>query len=136
MKTYRNEHVTVIVDCGVHFIQQTWTGLPTSESFQNGTLAIMALARKHQPKRWLIDLQELRLFNPIDLQWFIQEWLPRATLYLPHNIRVAIILNDLNQFGKLGADMILRASARQNDALVSRYFVGNEEARQWLMLRG
>ncbi|GAB3887191.1 hypothetical protein [Spirosoma agri] len=134
MKTYRNEHVTVFVDCGIHLIQQIWIDKPSSETFRNGSLAVMALARKHRPKRWLIDLQQLRLFNPTDIQWFINEWLPRATFYLPHNVRIAITVTDLNQFSKLGADLILRASGRMNEAQTSRYFVTNEEARQWLLI--
>ena len=133
MKTYRNEHITINVECSVHLLQQTWVGLPTSENFRDGSLATMALARRHQVKRWLIDLRQLRLFNPMDLHWFIQQWLPQANPGLLHQARVAVILNDLNQFSKLGADLILRASTTMNDALACRYFVDDEDCRQWLL---
>lgn len=93
----------------------------------------MRLAERHQLKRWLIDLRQLRLFNPLDLQWFAQEWLPEAALRLPESVRVAIILNGPHQFGKLGSDLMLRASLRINKALTSRYFLDEDEARQWLM---
>lgn len=135
MKTYQNEHVTVAVDCSVHLLQQTWVGLPSSESFRAGSQITLTMASRHQIKRWLIDLQQLRLFNPTDLQWFTQYWLPRATLFLPQDIRLAIVLNDLNQFGKQGADLILRASLPLNESLTSRYFVGNEGAIPWLMTK-
>lgn len=137
MKTYRNEHVTVEVECSVHLLQQTWLGLPTSESFREGSLAILALAKRHQVKRWLIDLRALRMFNPVDLHWYIQHWLPQADLgpKLPRQARIAIILKDLNQFGKLGSDLILRASGSLNESLTSRYFVGDEDARQWLLIK-
>ncbi|MVM35198.1 hypothetical protein GO755_34560 [Spirosoma sp. HMF4905] len=136
MKTYQNEHVMVEVDCSIHLLQQTWVGLPSSESFRDGSLAILALAKRHQVKRWLIDLRQLRLFNPTDLHWFIQHWLPQANSgpILPQNARVAIVLNDLNQFGKLGSDMLLRASGSLNASLASRYFVGNEDPQQWLLI--
>ncbi|MVM37299.1 hypothetical protein GO730_06025 [Spirosoma sp. HMF3257] len=126
MKTYQNEHVMVKVACSVHLLQQTWVGIPTSENFRDGSLAILALAKRHQIKRWWIDLRQLRLFNPIDLHWFIQHWLPQAYTgqLLPQQARVAISLNDLNQFGKLGSDMLLRASGNLNESLTSRYFVG------------
>lgn len=126
----------VEVDCSIHLLQQTWVGLPTSENFRDGSLAILALAKRHQIKRWLIDLRQLRLFNPMDLHWFINHWLPQANsgMVLPQHARVAIILNDLNQFGKLGPDMILRASGALNQSLSSRYFVGDEDTRPWLLL--
>ncbi|QDK79815.1 hypothetical protein EXU85_14825 [Spirosoma sp. KCTC 42546] len=135
MKTYQNEHVRVEVDCSIHLLQQTWSGLPSSENFRDGSLAIMALAKRHQVNRWLVDLRQLRLFNPVDLHWFIQHWLPQATAEhtMPQHARVAVILNDLNQFGKLGSDLLLRASGNQNGSMASRYFVGNEDAREWLL---
>ena len=136
MKTYQNEHVVVEVECSVHLLQQTWLGIPNSENFRDGSLAIMALAKRHQVKRWLIDLRQLRLFNPTDLRWFIKHWLPQASegQSLPQQARVAITLNDPNQFGKLGSDLILRASGNLNDSLSSRYFVSNDEARHWLLI--
>ncbi|MFD2934002.1 hypothetical protein [Spirosoma flavum] len=133
MKTYQNEHITVSVDCSVHLLQQTWTGLPTSENFRDGSLATMALAKRHQVKRWLIDLRQLRLFNPMDIHWFIRQWLPQANPGLLRQARIAIILNDLNQFSKLGADLILRASTTMNDGLTCRYFIDDNDSRQWVL---
>ncbi|WP_338870719.1 hypothetical protein WBJ53_23500 [Spirosoma sp. SC4-14] len=134
MKTYQNEHLTILVDCGVHLLQQTWVGLPSSENFKNGSQMSFTLAQRHQIKRWLIDLQALRIFNPVDLHWFVQNWLPNATLSLPHAMRVAIVLSDQNQFAKLGADLILRASGSMNERLTSCYFTDTDSARQWLLL--
>ena len=133
MKTYQNEHVLVQVDCCVHLLQQTWKGIPSSENFRDASLASLALAKRHQIKRWQIDIQQLRLFNPIDLHWFMQHWLPQANSTLVQQARVAIILNDSNQFGKLGADLLIRASTAVNAGLDCRYFVGNEDSYQWLM---
>lgn len=133
MKTYQNEHVRVLVECSVHLIQQTWVGLPSSENFRDGSLATLALAKRHQVKRWQIDLRQLRLFNPTDLHWFMQHWLPQAGSGLAPNARIAIILNDVNQFGKLGADLIIRASMGINNALAYRYFTGSDDTYSWLM---
>jgi hypothetical protein len=133
MKTFRNEHVTIVVEGGVHLLTQQWIGIPTQAHFQEGSLMTLKLGRRHQITRWLIDLSQLRLFNPTDLQWFTHNWLPKAVLYLPQNVRVAVVLNDLNQFSKLGADLMLRASINLNETLASRYFVSDEEARQWLL---
>lgn len=135
MKTYRNEHVWVEVDCSVHLLRQTWLGVPSSENFRDGSLAILALAKRHQVKRWQIDLRHLRLFNPVDLHWFIDHWLPQANAGagLTPQARIAVVLNDPNQFGKLGADLILRASGQLNQALSSRYFVGTDDYHQWLL---
>ncbi|MBO0952610.1 hypothetical protein [Fibrella forsythiae] len=133
MKTYRNEHAVILVDGGVHLIQQVWTGVPSSENFRDGSIASLTLAKRHHIKRWLVDLRTLRLFNPIDLQWFVKSWLPEAVHDLPQNGRVAILLNEYNQFGKLGADLLLRASTNQNPALSSRYFLSDQEARDWLL---
>ncbi|GAB4025390.1 hypothetical protein [Spirosoma gilvum] len=135
MKTYQNEYVRVEVDCSVHLLQQTWFGVPDSEHFRDGSLAALALAKRHQVKRWLIDLRQLRMFNPVDLHWFIEHWLPQASsgAGLTRQARIAIVLNDSNQFGKLGSDLILRASGRLNDSLSSRYFVGDEDTHQWLL---
>lgn len=137
MKTYQNEHVWVEVDCSIHLLQQIWSGLPTSENFRDGSLAIMALAKRHQVNRWLVDLRQLRLFNPVDLHWFIQHWLPQANAEnnMPQQARIAVILNGMNQFGKLGSDLLLRASGVHNESLSSRYFVGNEDAREWLLMK-
>lgn len=134
MKSYQNEHLTIIVECGVHLLQQQWVNIPSGESFRQGSQLTLSLARHHQIKRWLIDLRQLRMFNPTDIQWFIQHWLPKAVVLLQHNVRIAVVLNDANQFGKLGADLILRASTTLNDTLTSRYFTDTEEARLWLML--
>ncbi|WP_461043080.1 hypothetical protein [Spirosoma harenae] len=135
MKTYQNEHVRVEVDCSVHLLQQVWFDVPTSENFRDGSLATLALAKRHQVKRWLIDLRRLRLFNPIDLQWFIQHWLPQsnAGIGLSNRVCIAIVLTDLNQFGKLGSDLLLRAAGNLNSSLSSRYFIDGENARQWLL---
>ena len=133
MKTYQNEHVTVLVECSVHLIQQTWTGLPSSENFRDGTLATLALAKRYRVKRWQIDLRQLRLFNPTDLHWFMQHWLPQASSGLSPDARVAVILGDMNQFGKLGSDLILRASTALNNELACRYFIGNDDTYPWLM---
>lgn len=134
MKTYANEHVIVTVDGGVHLLRQTWVGLPTSRLFREGCLASLALAERHHVKRWLIDLRQLRIFNPVDLQWYVQRWLPEAMLRLPHNISIAIVLSETNQFGKLGADLMLRATLKMNNTLTSRYFLEEEAARQWLII--
>ncbi|MBD2753988.1 hypothetical protein [Spirosoma validum] len=133
MKTYQNEHVRVLVECNVHLLTQTWVGLPSSENFRDGTLATLALAKRHQIKRWQIDLRQLRLFNPVDLHWFMQHWLPQASQGLTRQPRIAIILTDVNQFGKLGSDLIIRASLAQNSELACRYFVGNDDVYAWLM---
>lgn len=133
MRKYQNEHTTVMVEGGVHLIRQTWTGLPSSENFRNGALTVLTFAKQHHVKRWLIDLRTLRLFNPTDLHWFVKNWLPEADRTLPKHGRVAILLNDYNQFGKLGADLILRAATTLNPTLTSRYFLGDKEARDWLI---
>lgn len=133
MKTYQNEHLRIQVDCGIHLLQQTWVGVPNQANFRDGALATLALAKRHQVSRWVIDLRDLRLFNPIDLHWFIRQWLPQAHPGLPRRARVAIILTDLNQFSKVGADLILKASMSVNSSLSCRYFVDEETSRQWLL---
>lgn len=123
----------MLVDCGVHLIQQKWIGVPSSENFRNGCRISFTLARRHQIKRWLIDLQDLRIFNPVDLHWFMQTWLPQSATSLHRSVRIAIVLTDQNQFGKLGADLVLRASGNLNDTLASRYFTDADSAQQWLI---
>ena len=134
MKTYQNEHVTVVTECSVHLLQQTWVGIPSSENFRDGSLATIALARRHQIKRWRIDLRQLRVFNPVDLHWFIQHCLTPGNSGLPRKARIAIILNDLNQFGKMGSDLIIRAMMAENNDLACRYFLDNDDTQHWLML--
>jgi len=133
MKTYQNEHVTVVTQCSVHLLQQTWIGLPTSENFRDGSLATIALAKRHQIKRWLIDLRQLRLFNPTDLHWFIQHCIPQSSSGLPQKARIAIVLTDLNQFSKLGSDLILKSLLMVNSELSCRYFLANDDTQPWLM---
>lgn len=134
MKTYSNEHVMVTVDCGVHLLHQTWLGLPASRPFRDGCSASLTLAERHRVKRWLIDLRQLRIFNPVDLQWYVQRWLPQAMLRLPQSLTIAIVLSETNQFGKLGADLMLRSALKLNNALMSRYFLDEDAARQWLLI--
>jgi hypothetical protein len=43
------------------------------------------------------------------------------------------VLNEPNQFGKLGTDLMLRAAMKTNAALMSRYFLDEDTARQWLV---
>ncbi|GAB4025176.1 hypothetical protein [Spirosoma koreense] len=133
MKTYRNEHVQVRVECSIHLLEQSWVGLPSSDHFRDASLAILALAKRHQIKRWQVDLRQLRLFNPVDLHWFVQHWLPQASAGLTPTAQVAIILNDVNQFGKLGSDLIIRESMAVNPHLSCRYFTGQQEASRWLL---
>ncbi|GAB3977521.1 hypothetical protein GCM10028806_39200 [Spirosoma terrae] len=133
MKSYQNEHVALTVDCSIHLLSQTWIGIPSSDNFQQGSRVSFVLAQRHQIKRWLIDLQDLRLFNPTDLQWFIHHWLPKAEQTLSHTSRIAIVLNDLNQFSKQGSDLIVRASMSINPLVMSRYCLSKKEARQWLL---
>ncbi len=123
----------VQVDCSVHLLRQTWMGIPSSTSFRDASLAILALAKRHQIKRWQVDIQQLRLFNPVDLHWFIQHWLPQASPGLPSSPKVAIILNDFNQFAKLGTDLLLRASSAVDPGLSCRYFIDGDDTYQWLM---
>lgn len=92
----------------------------------------LMLAEQHQIKRWLIDVRMLRMFNPTDLQWLIRQ-LPEARLLSTRDIRVAIILNDLHQFGKLGTDLVLQTCTSLNKSLSSRYFLDGEDAQQWLL---
>lgn len=135
MKTYRNEHVTVEITGNVHLLTQTWHGLPSSASFREGFQMSLWLARRHHVSRWLIDLRTLRLFNPIDLQWFSQWYcLPEIATGGQPEVRIAFILNDPNQFAKAGSDRLMRLSAGQNPTLSSRYFLDADEARAWLML--
>lgn len=133
MKTYCNDHVTVTMDCSVHLLQQTWVGVPTSRHFREASWISIQLAQQHQAKRWLIDLRLLRQFSPIDLHWFVQEWLSDTVQHLPQSVYVAVILREPHQFGKLGADLLLRAAMRVNKALASRYFLDEDDARQWLL---
>ena len=135
MKAYHNEHVTISVEYHIHLLCQTWTGVPTSESYREGGLMALQLADGHQLKRWLIDQRQLRMFKPKDLQWFIQEWLPQAASRLPDDIQIAIVLTDMNQFSKLGADLTLRAALAANPSLQSRYFTDTQAARDWLTTR-
>lgn len=135
MEIYQNEHVTLTVACHIHLIGQTWVGVPSSESYRAGSLAALYLAEQHQLKRWLIDQRQLRMFRPKDLQWFIEEWLPLAVARLTDNVAVAIVLTDLNQFSKLGSDLVLRAALGLNPQLQSRYFTDMAEARTWLTAR-
>ena len=132
MNVYQNEHVTISVDCSMHLICQTWTGVPTSDSFRTGELMALQLAEDHHLKRWLIDQQQIRLIKPKDLQWFAQEWLPQAACRLPQGRQVAIVLTDLNQFCKVGCDLCLRAAFATNTGLQSRYFTDRQHAHNWL----
>ncbi|UFH52340.1 hypothetical protein [Spirosoma sp. KNUC1025] len=132
MKTYQNEYVQVQVDCSVHLLQQRWTGIPDSENFRDASLAILALAKRHQVMRWEIDIQQLRLFNPMDLHWFIEHWLPQSNSGLLQKAKIAIILKDTNQFSKLGTDMLIRASMAVNPNLSCRYFLAGEDSDDWL----
>ena len=135
MKTHKNDHLTLEVSCNHHFLRQTWVGIPSRENFQRGSLTTLKLVRQHRIKRWLIDLRPLRMFNPTDLHWFIRHWLPGATDTQQQSVFIGIVLTDLNQFGKLGADLLLRAAAIFNPQLSCRYFIDETEARQWLLPR-
>lgn len=132
MIRFQNAHVTIDVVFSHHLLQQTWVGVPSSEAFRDGSLAIMALAKRHQIKRWLIDLRELRLFNPIDLHWYQQHWLPQAETSLTQQAQIAVVLKHEHQFAKMGADLILRAANARNPFISSRYFVDPQEAQLWL----
>lgn len=92
MITYQNDHVSMRVEGGIHLLQQVWMGLPSTDNFTDGALTTLVLAKRHHIKRWLIDLRLLRLFNPTDVHWFVQRWLPRVPNDLPKDSRVAIVL--------------------------------------------
>ncbi|CCH53742.1 hypothetical protein BN8_02863 [Fibrisoma limi BUZ 3] len=132
MKMYQNDHVVVAVEYHAHLLQQVWQGLPSSENYREASLVSLQLAEKHHLSRWLIDQQQLRQFNPMDLQWFTQQWLPEAIYRLPARVRIAVVLTDLNQFNKLGSDLVLRAAFDMNPAIASRYFLDTASARAWL----
>lgn len=132
MKTYHNEHVTIAVACHIHLICQTWSGVPSSESYRDASLVALKLTEHHQLKRCLIDQRQLRMFRPKDLQWFIQELLPMTADLLPRDMQLAIVLPDLNHFSKLGSDLTLRAGLAINPSLRSRYFTDKQEAWNWL----
>lgn len=85
--------------------------------------------------RWLIDQRQLRLFNPVDLHWFTQVWLAETLGRQTTNVQVAIVLTDLNQFSKLGSDLMLRVALTMNQALQSRYFTEVEAAYNWLTIK-
>lgn len=133
MITYENEHASIQIDCSIHLLKQTWIGVPSSEHFRDSSLAALALAKRHQVKRWEIDLRQLRMFNPIDLLWFIQQWIPQASKTLTATARIAIVLNDANQFGRLGSDLLIKAFTAQNNLLSFRYFIGTTDTHFWLM---
>ena len=135
MKTYQNEHVTVVVEPHVHLLQQIWHGVPAREHYVNGQLATLQLAGRHQVKRWLVDQRDLVMYNPLDLQWTVGQWLPQAKAQLSRKTRVAIVLRDMNQFAKLGSDLLLRAALAAAPLLESRYFLETEPARAWLLAR-
>ncbi|CAA9308598.1 MAG: hypothetical protein AVDCRST_MAG56-6085 [uncultured Cytophagales bacterium] len=135
MKTYHNEHVTVVVEPHVHLLQQTWRGVPAREHYVDGQLAALQLAVQHQVKRWLVDQRDLVMYNPLDLQWAVGQWLPQAKAQLSRNTRVAIVLRDMNQFAKLGSDLLLRAALAASPLLESRYFLEAGAARAWLLAR-
>ncbi|MFD2569154.1 hypothetical protein ACFSUS_00825 [Spirosoma soli] len=133
MKTYQNEHVTVTVEKGARLLRQTWVGLPTSGHYQRGSLMSVAFTKQYAVNRWLIDLRQLRIFNPIDIQWFVQQCLPALAGCWPKNTKIAVLLNNANQFAKLGTDIVLKAAMATNQTLASRYFLDNDDARYWLM---
>ncbi len=133
MRAYHNEHITIFLERRIHLLHQVWTGIPTSENFYEAYTTSLNLAVHYQVKKWLIDQSGLAMFNPKDLQWWIQQWLPEAARHLSSKSKVAIIQQDLNQFGKLGSDRLLRAVFTLNPNLKSRYFLQEDEAREWLV---
>ncbi|CAA9275661.1 MAG: hypothetical protein AVDCRST_MAG95-3009 [uncultured Adhaeribacter sp.] len=133
MKVYHNEQITIFLEKRIHLLHLVWTGIPTSENFYNAFIASLQVAVQHQVKKWLIDQRNLTMFNPKDLQWWIQQWLPEAARHLSSKSKIAIIQHDLNQFGKLGSDRLLRAVFALNANLKSRYFLQEDEAREWLV---
>jgi len=135
MNIYQNEHLTISLESHIHVIQQKWEGVPSSENFYKGCLISMNLAIKHQIRKWLLDQRELMMFNPKDLQWCTQKWLPELIRQLGANMKIAVVLQDMNQFGKLGSDILLRAGFAMNPYLESRYFLDNEEAKEWLITK-
>jgi|GEM_PF-1938959 len=132
MQLYRNDHVAVGVEYHTHLLQQVWQGLPSSENYREASLISLQLAETHHLSRWLIDQRQLRLYNPLDLQWFTQQWLPEAIYRLPTRVRIGVVLTDLNQFSKQGSDLVLRAAFDMNPAITSRYFLDTPSARAWL----
>lgn len=133
MKTYQNDHVRITLNANVHLLRQTWIGLPSSANFRTGSEMTMQLAKQHQIKRWLIDLRLLRLFSPMDLNWFINGWMPENDFSLPNNSRVGVLLKTTNQFSRLGIDLLMRAVISQNPTVMSRYFNDEAEAVDWLL---
>ena len=132
MVVYRNTSVVVKFEQDIHAICHTWSGYPTSEEYRNTFRRSLKAARKHHVNKWLIDQRALKRFQQEDLLWGIEQWMPQAVALLGTGAQIAIILSPTNQFGKLGADMSMKAIQEIDKTCRSRYFTTIYEAKNWI----
>ncbi|UYZ61797.1 hypothetical protein [Hymenobacter weizhouensis] len=94
--------------------------------------AMLAAARPHQARYWLLDLRTRGTASEDDTHWVLTEFLPRLAPRLGERVYVAFVLPPA-QVGMLdpenGADMALHADYHV------RLFLDEAQALRWLALR-
>lgn len=136
MVVYRNTSVVVQFEQDIRTICHTWNGYPGSEDYRTTFRRSLKIARKHRVNKWLIDQRALKRFKQEDLTWSIEQWVPQAVALLGTGAQIAIILSPTNQFGKLGADISLKAIHEIDETCRSQYFTTIYEAKTWIATIG
>ena len=103
-----------------------WLTPPSSQEFREGMLAIIDAMQEHKTGKVISDTCNIGAIDPIDQEWTLAEWTPKAIGAGYRGIAI-VISSDI--FAQISVEDIMNNA---EDVQLLKYFDNVDEAREWM----
>jgi hypothetical protein len=122
------KHCTVELLETVPCVVIRWNGLPPSEEFRKGCLAVLDLMKRNGLTKVITDNTMAKVFSMDDQRWLNQEWLPKAQK-LGYRYS-AVLVKENDPFVSFAVKNIM--SKRDATHFQAEFFYHMNDAVDWL----
>jgi hypothetical protein len=127
---FKNNYVTILYDKQTQLGKAEWRGQLRGPELREAYLLILDLIDRFSLIRWLADDRYMGAVEPADLQWSLQEYIPRiAKSPLRRMARLPSIFEENLQ----AIGVMINKGHTYDLNLIFRDFTNEAEAKAWLM---
>ncbi|MGE4287989.1 MAG: hypothetical protein AB7E36_04820 [Salinivirgaceae bacterium] len=126
--------ITIGEHCTIEYLSEVpcamirWNGLPPSDEFRKGCMAVLDLMKIHGLTKIITDNRQAKVFKIEDQRWLNDEWLPQAQ-QLGYRYS-AVLVKEHDPFITFAVKNIM--AKRETSKFEAQFFSQPENAIQWL----
>jgi hypothetical protein len=108
-----------------------WSGNITGEVYKSSHEDFLDTVQKYQHKKWIFSYENGNKILLDDLNWTLNEWLPKILQKEPKIVEKIGVIVSNNIFNKISTKIIANNIAKEGIEVA--YFSTIEEAKKWLL---